>query len=85
MDQVQYPGPNVWFHIRMNILFFSLWVVDMVMLGFAVESILTHGMGGIVLFASEVSMHFILHFSANEISFSTRSLLQACSILSPNI
>lgn len=55
MDQIQYPGPNVWFHVRMNILFLFLWFIDTVMLCFAIENILTHGIGGVVLFASEVS------------------------------
>ncbi|KIJ39851.1 hypothetical protein M422DRAFT_32454 [Sphaerobolus stellatus SS14] len=56
MDQIQYPGPNVWFHIRMNVLFFSLWCLDIVMICFAVENILTHGIGGIILFASEYAI-----------------------------
>ncbi|KAF8588693.1 hypothetical protein K439DRAFT_1629493 [Ramaria rubella] len=56
MDQIQYPGPNVWFHVRMNILFFFLWFIDTIMLCFAIESILTHGVGGVVLFASEYAI-----------------------------
>ncbi|KAF8518735.1 hypothetical protein JB92DRAFT_2901399 [Gautieria morchelliformis] len=56
MDQIQYPGPNVWFHVRMNILFLFLWFIDTVMLCFAIESILTNGIGGVVLFASEYAI-----------------------------
>lgn len=55
MDQVPYPGPPLLFHIRMNTLLFILWVVDFIMLVFAVESTLSNGVGGMVLFASEVS------------------------------
>ena len=55
MDQEPYPGPNVVFHIRILILFIILSFTDLVMLAFAAESIVTHGVGGIVLFGSEVS------------------------------
>ena len=54
MDQTTYPGPPTLFHVRINALFFVLWAVDTVMFAFAVESTLTHGVGGMVLFASEV-------------------------------
>ncbi|GJJ06288.1 hypothetical protein Clacol_000479 [Clathrus columnatus] len=56
MDQVQYPGPNIWFHIRINILFFFLWFIDVTMVFFSIESIMTNGIGAIVLFASEYSI-----------------------------
>jgi E3 ubiquitin-protein ligase synoviolin len=55
MDQRPYPGPPTLFHIRMNVLFAVLWIVDLLMFTLAVESIITNGMGGMVLFASEVS------------------------------
>lgn len=55
MDQVPYPGPPLLFHIRMNTLFLVLWIVDFMMLVFAIESTLSNGVGGMVLFASEVS------------------------------
>ena len=55
MDQVPYPGPPLLFHIRMNTLFLILWIVDFMMLVFAIESTLSNGVGGMVLFASEVS------------------------------
>ena len=54
MDQTNYPGPPTLFHVRVNALFFVLWAIDTVMFVFAVESTLTHGVGGMVLFASEV-------------------------------
>lgn len=54
MDQTNYPGPPTLFHVRVNALFFALWAIDTVMFVFAVESTLTHGVGGMVLFASEV-------------------------------
>ncbi|RDX40453.1 hypothetical protein OH76DRAFT_1412959 [Lentinus brumalis] len=56
MDQTTYPGPPTLFHIRMNTLFFVLWAVDSIMFAFAVESTLTHGVGGMVLFASEYAI-----------------------------
>ncbi|KAJ3554227.1 hypothetical protein NM688_g3218 [Phlebia brevispora] len=56
MDQVPYPGPPLLFHIRMNTLFFILWLVDFIMLVFAVESTMSNGVGGMVLFASEYAI-----------------------------
>ncbi|ESK85236.1 synoviolin 1 isoform b [Moniliophthora roreri MCA 2997] len=53
MDQRPYPGPPLLFHVRMSILFTILWITDFVMFLVAVESTLAHGVGGMVLFASE--------------------------------
>lgn len=55
MDQVPFPGPPVLFHVRFNLLFLILWILDFAMLAFAVDSTLTNGVGGTILFASEVS------------------------------
>ncbi len=55
MDQVPYPGPPLLFHVRINSLFLILWLVDFVMLAMAIDSTLTNGVGGMVLFANEVS------------------------------
>ena len=60
MDQTNYPGPPTLFHVRVNALFFVLWAIDTVMFVFAVESTLTHGVGGMVLFASEVRPCFFV-------------------------
>jgi E3 ubiquitin-protein ligase synoviolin len=38
----------------MNSLFLILWVIDFIMFAFAVESTVTNGVSGMVLFASEV-------------------------------
>jgi E3 ubiquitin-protein ligase synoviolin len=38
----------------MNSLFFILWMIDFIMFIFAVESTVTNGISGMVLFASEV-------------------------------
>lgn len=56
MDQRPYPGPPLSFHLRMTILFAILWATDCLMFLFAVEHTLTAGVGGMVLFASEVSI-----------------------------
>ncbi|KIL68928.1 hypothetical protein M378DRAFT_184790 [Amanita muscaria Koide BX008] len=53
MDQVPYPGPPLLFHIRMSTLFAIMWLTDCIMFLIAVESTLAHGVGGMVLFASE--------------------------------
>lgn len=37
-------------------MFFILWTIDVLMLDFAIESVLTHGVGGIVLFGSEYAI-----------------------------
>lgn len=54
MDQRPYPGPPTLFHVRMNTLFLILWAIDFIMFVFAVESTMTNGIGGMVLFTSEV-------------------------------
>ena len=56
MDQQPYPGPPMLFHLRSNVMFFILWTIDMLMLEFAIESVLAHGVGGIVLFGSEYAI-----------------------------
>ena len=54
MNQMPYPGPTNLFHMRISGLFFLLWVTNLLMLAFAAESIITNGVGVIILFASEV-------------------------------
>lgn len=54
MDQVTYPGPPLLFHIRINSLFLTMTIIDASMFLFAVESTLANGVGGMVLFATEV-------------------------------
>ncbi|EMD37767.1 hypothetical protein CERSUDRAFT_114430 [Gelatoporia subvermispora B] len=56
MDQTTYPGPSTLFHIRINCLFFILWMTDLFMFSLAVESTLSNGVGGMVLFASEYAI-----------------------------
>lgn len=56
MDQQPYPGPSWLFHIRTNVMFAILWTVDILMLDFAVESVLAHGVSGIILFGSEYAI-----------------------------
>ena len=56
MDQVPYPGPPVLFHIGISTLFLILWSADFAMFLLAVESTLANGVGGMVLFASEVRL-----------------------------
>ncbi|KAF9467259.1 hypothetical protein BDZ94DRAFT_1318695 [Collybia nuda] len=53
MDQRPYPGPSLLFHFRMSTLFIILWTTDFLMFVIAVENTMTHGVGGMVLFASE--------------------------------
>ncbi|KAF7298276.1 RING-type domain-containing protein [Mycena chlorophos] len=53
MDQRPYPGPSLLFHVRMTTLFLALWTTDMLLFMIAVDSTMTHGIGGMVLFASE--------------------------------
>lgn len=56
MDQQPYPGPSLLFHIRTNVMLGILLTIDVLMLDFAIESVLTHGVGGIVLFGSEYAI-----------------------------
>ncbi|KAF5385988.1 hypothetical protein D9615_002410 [Tricholomella constricta] len=53
MDQRPYPGPSPLFHLRMMTLFIVLWITDFVMFLITVENTIAHGVGGMVLFASE--------------------------------
>ncbi|KAH9851484.1 hypothetical protein C2E23DRAFT_869396 [Lenzites betulinus] len=50
------PWPPTLFHVRINALFGVLWAIDLTMFAFAVESTLTNGVGGMVLFASEYAI-----------------------------
>ena len=59
MDQRPYPGPPLLFHVRMSTLFIILWITDFVMFLIAIENTLAHGVGGMVLFASEVSENLL--------------------------
>lgn len=59
MDQRPYPGPPLVFHFRMNILFALLLTTDLLMFFFTVEHTLSAGVGGMVLFASEVCIPLI--------------------------
>jgi len=55
MDQQPYPGPAPLFHLRMMALFAILGLIDFIMFAVAIDHTLTYGVGGMVLFASEVS------------------------------
>ncbi|KAI0758484.1 hypothetical protein BD413DRAFT_618106 [Trametes elegans] len=56
INQTPYLGLPTLFHICINALFAVLSVIDTTMFAFAVESTLTNGVGGMVLFASEYSI-----------------------------
>ncbi|EJD03016.1 uncharacterized protein FOMMEDRAFT_123168 [Fomitiporia mediterranea MF3/22] len=56
MDQRPYPGPPLLFHIRIHALVGLLWATDLVVFLLTVENMLTHGVGGTVLFASEYAI-----------------------------
>lgn len=56
MDQRPYPGPGKLFHLRMATLFVILWTIDLIMFVIAIENTIAHGVGGMILFASEVRM-----------------------------
>lgn len=55
MDQRPYPGPPLLFHIRVYALASLLWITDLAVFLLTLENMYTHGVGGTVLFASEVS------------------------------
>ena len=55
MNQMPYPGPTTLFLVRSSGLVFLLGITNIVMLAFAAESVITNGVGVIILFASEVS------------------------------
>ncbi|KAG5636360.1 hypothetical protein H0H81_008308 [Sphagnurus paluster] len=53
MDQRPYPGPSPLFHLRITVLFAILCLTDFLMFLLAVQNTIAHGVGGMVLFASE--------------------------------
>lgn len=59
MDQQPYPGPSALFHLRMTSLFLILWLTDFIMFAVAIDHTLRYGVGGMVLFASEVGSLFM--------------------------
>ncbi|CAL1708229.1 unnamed protein product [Somion occarium] len=56
MEQVPFPGPTLSFHLRINGLFAVLLITDAAMFGYAVDSTLMNGVGGMVLFATEYAI-----------------------------
>ncbi|KAI5123985.1 hypothetical protein M0805_006396 [Coniferiporia weirii] len=56
MDQRPYPGPPLLFHIRVHVLITLLWATDLIAFLFTIENMLSHGVGGTVLFASEYAI-----------------------------
>ncbi|KAH8119360.1 hypothetical protein DFH11DRAFT_1849016 [Phellopilus nigrolimitatus] len=56
MDQRPYPGPPMLFHVRIHLLVALLWATDLVAFLFTIENMLTNGVGGTVLFASEYAI-----------------------------
>ena len=54
MDQRPWPGPPVVFHIRMQLLMGLLWCIDVLLFMFMIDNMISSGVGGSVLFASEV-------------------------------
>ena len=59
MDQQPYPGPPLLFHFRMVVLFLILWLTDLVTFTLTIEHTLSVGVGGMVLFASEVLLNVV--------------------------
>lgn len=53
----------------MNALFTILWGIDLVMFGVAAESTLSNGVGGMVLFASEVSLPLVVQLMIHSCYF----------------
>ena len=58
MDQRPWPGPPVVFHIRMQLLMGLLWCIDVLLFMFMIDNMILSGVGGSVLFASEVRRSF---------------------------
>jgi E3 ubiquitin-protein ligase synoviolin len=63
-DRVEYmeqtPQVSRWFHLRMVCVLSGLWLTDMLLIGFALESILIEGPSVMIMFASEVGPHLFL-------------------------
>jgi E3 ubiquitin-protein ligase synoviolin len=53
MDQIPHPGPPTIFHIRIASIIFLLASLDLLLVLYSLDSILTYGVSATVLFASE--------------------------------
>lgn len=55
IDQLPYPGPKMIDHFRLVSLMFILWVIDVVVLTYALDAVMQDGVSIVVLFVNEVS------------------------------
>ena len=54
IDQLPYPGPKMVDHFRLVSLMFILWVIDVVVLTYALDAVMQDGITIVVLFVNEV-------------------------------
>jgi len=54
IDQLPYPGPKVIDHFRLVSLMFILWIIDVVVLTYALDAVMQDGVSIVVLFVNEV-------------------------------
>jgi E3 ubiquitin-protein ligase synoviolin len=53
MDQIPHPGPPTLFHIRVSSIIALLTTIDVLLVLYSLDSIMTYGVSATVLFASE--------------------------------
>ena len=54
IDQLPYPGPKMLDHFRLVSLMFILWIIDVVVLTYALDAVMQDGITIVVLFVLEV-------------------------------
>jgi E3 ubiquitin-protein ligase synoviolin len=57
IDQLPYPGPRIIDHIRLVSLMFILWIIDVVVLTYALDAVMQDGVTIVVLFVNEVCLN----------------------------
>lgn len=58
IDQLPYPGPKMIDHFRLVSLMIILWIIDVVVLTYALDAVMQDGISIVVLFVNEVcDMH----------------------------
>jgi hypothetical protein len=73
IDQLPYPGPKMIDHIRLVSLMFILWIIDVVVLTYALDAVMQDGVSIVVLFVNEVCQNGVRMGNNLSLSFSMLS------------
>jgi hypothetical protein len=82
IDQLPYPGPKMIDHFRFVSLMFILWIIDVVVLTYALDAVMQDGVTIVVLFVNEVRSN--KWRVANNLRFSFSMLSCAWRLFTPH-